>query len=182
MPVFVDPGRGAYGETGAAAHYRSAHAHNTVTVDGAGAYPVNKPYYDDGFRREVGGTNPELRGGGDEVVLRHGGFQRLKGVGALTRQWRFIKNTMTLTDRLEGQGTHRITRRFLTPLKTEPGAGGVVLRGAKGTFHLHSPDATATAAPTTLWHAYGAGHPGSVIEFTADASLPWSGEVRLEML
>jgi hypothetical protein len=182
LPVFVDPGRGAYGETGAAAHYRSALVHNTVTIDGAGAYPVNKPYYDDAFRREVAGPIPELRGGGDEVVLRHSGFQRLKAAGTLTRQWRFAKNTMVLTDHLDGQGTHRITRRFLNPLKTEPGAGGVVLRGAKRTFHLHSPDATATAAPTTLWNVYGAGHPGSVIEFTVDAPLPWSGEVRLEVL
>jgi len=190
LPVFVDPGRGGYGETGAASHYRSALAHNTVTVDGAESYPVNKPYYDDAFRREISGPKPTLHGGGDEVTLKHNGFQRIKGAGTLTRQWRCIKNTVTLTDRLEGpenhersqDGSHRITRRFFTPLDTEPGTGGVVLRGGKRTFHLHSPDATATALPATLWHAYGAGHSGSVIEFTVDATLPWSGEIRLEVL
>ncbi|MDA1090641.1 MAG: heparinase II/III family protein [Proteobacteria bacterium] len=182
LPVFVDPGRGSYGETGDAAYYRSGHAHNTVTIDGAEAFPVNKPYYDDAFRREIAGAKPALHGGGDEVILKHSGFQRIGGLGMLTRQWRFIKNTMALTDTLDGQGSRRITRRFYTPLDTEPGAGGVVLRGADKTFHLHSPDATATVAPATLWHAYGGGHSGSVIEFTADASLPWSGDVRLEVL
>jgi hypothetical protein len=190
LPVFVDPGRGAYGETGAAAYYRSALTHNTVTVDGAEPYPVNKPYYDDAFRRDVGSPKPDLRGSGDEVVLNHSGFQRIKGVGTLTRQWRFIKNTMILTDRLESPGNHegpqggphRMTRRFFTPLEIEPGAGGVVLRGDQRTFHLHSPDALATAAPATLWHAYGGDHPGSVIEFTVDEPLPWFGEIRVEVL
>jgi hypothetical protein len=182
LPIFVDPGRGAYGEDGDAAFYRSAHAHNTITIDNAEPYPVNKPYYDDAFRREVAGPKPALQGGGDEVVLNLHGFQRIKGIGGMTRQWRFIKNTMTLTDRLEGEGTHRITRRFFTSLDTEPGAGGVVLRGGNKTFHLHSHDATATTTPATLWHAYGAGHPGTVIELTGDAPLPWSGEIRLEVL
>jgi len=49
--VFVDPGRGAYGETGEAAFYRSAAAHNSLTVDGHDPYPPNRPYYDDRFRR-----------------------------------------------------------------------------------------------------------------------------------
>ncbi len=97
---------------------------------------------------------------------------------------------MVLKDELAGpgdhkgdhKGSHRVTRRFLTPLKAETGAGGIVLRSAEHTFHLNSPDATITAAETTLWHAYGAGHPGTIIELTADVSLPWSGEVRFEVL
>ncbi len=190
LPVFVDPGRGGYGEDDAAAHYRSAFVHNTLSVDGAEPYPVNKPYYDDAFRQAMTGPKPGLSGGGDEVILSHNGFRRIKGIGGLNRQWRFTEKTMILTDRLKGpenhqgshQGTHRIIRRFLTPLDTEPGAGGVVLRGANKTFHLHSPDAAATVAPATLWHAYGGGHPGFIIEFAADAPLPWSGEVRLEVL
>jgi len=182
IPVFVDPGRGAYGETGAAAHYRSAIAHNTVTVSGTDPYPPNKPYYDDAFRRSVAGQAPELNGAGDEVTVELGGFQRIKGVGAHKRRWRFTKNTMILTDELAGDGSQLITRRFLTPLDAEAGAGGVVLRSADHTLHLNSPDAMASLSKTTLWHAYGQGQPGFAIEFAAEAPLPWSGEVHLEVL
>ncbi len=182
LPVFVDPGRGAYGEDGDAAFYRSAGAHNTLTVSGADPYPANKPYYDDAFREAVAGGPPELTGGGDEVVLSHRGFGRIKGVGELRRQWRFIENTLVLSDGLAGEGRHRISRRFVTPLEAEAGSGGVVLRNGGKTFHLNSPDATAVVTQTTLWHAYGQGRPGFAIEFTVEAPLPWSGEVRLEVL
>ena len=43
-------------------------------------------------------------------------------------------------------------------------------------------DAVASVAKTTLWHAYGRGRDGFSIAFTADAALPWSGEVRLEVI
>ena len=182
IPVFVDPGRGAYGETGTVAHYRSGLVHNTLTVDGADPYPPNKPYYDDAFRQAVAGPPPELSGGGDEVTLSHHGFQRLKGAGQLRRRWRFTENAMVLTDELEGEGFHRLTRRLLTPLEAEAGSGGVVLRAGKRTFHLNAPEASAAVSRMTLWRAYGDGRPGHVIEFTTEAPLPWSGELRLEVL
>ncbi|MDA1090946.1 MAG: heparinase II/III family protein [Proteobacteria bacterium] len=182
QPVFIDPGRGAYGETGEAAHYRSARVHNTLSVDGADPFPVNKPYYDDAFRHDITGTAPELTGGGDEVLLTHHGFSRLKGVGALHRKWRFTEKIMTLSDQLAGNGVHRLTRRLITPMNAEAGAGGVVLSGQGRTFHVNSADATATVSEIVCWQAYGEGRPGFMIEFTADTPLPWSGEIRVEVL
>ena len=103
-------------------------------------------------------------------------------MGSLRRQWRFTNDALTLTDALEGNGRHLIARRFVTPLEAEAGAGGVVLKGGAKTFHLHSPDASAAVKEITLWRAYGWGRPGSIIEFAAAAALPWTGEVRLEVL
>jgi len=182
LPVFVDPGRGKYGENGEATHYRSSLVHNTLTIDGAESYPVNKPYYDDAFRRDIAGPPPEITGGGDEVVVVHQGFQRLKGVGALRRQWRFTENAMVLNDSLEGDGSHSLTRRLVTPLDAEAGAGGIILKGGNKTFHLNSPDTAPVVSKTTLWRAYGNGKPGYAIDFTDKATLPWSGEIRLEVL
>jgi len=182
VPVFVDPGRGAYGETGDAARDRSAANHNTLSVDGADPYPANKPYYGDAFRKAVAGPPPEMNGDGDEVTIRHKGFQRLDGGGGLRRRWRFTEKAMVLTDDLEGGGRHRVTRCFLTPLEAEPGAGGIVLTGGRQTFHLDAPDALATVTKTTLWHAYGAGRPGYMISFAEETPLPWSGEVRLTVI
>ena len=186
IPVLVDPGRGAYGEDGEAARYRSGTVHNTVAVSGLDPYPTNKPYYDDVFRTAVAGPAPEITSGGDEVRLSHHGYQRLKGVGALTRIWRFTEKTMSLKDSVEGRGTHPVTRRFITPLKAEAGAGGVVLshEGSTGTqsFLLHSPDAAASVAKTTVWQAYGRGRDGFAITFSSEAPLPWSGDVLLEAI
>lgn len=182
IPVFVDPGRGAYGEDGDAKRYRSGLVHNTVTLDGADPYPGNKPYYDDSFCRDITGPSPDLTGGGDEVVLSHHGFCRFKGLGLLRRQWRFTNEVMTLNDTLDGDGRHLVTRRFATPLEVEAGAGGVILKGGGKTFHLNSPDASAAVKKITLWHAYGSGRLGSMIEFASNAALPWAGEVRLEVL
>ena len=193
IPVLIDPGRGAYGEDGEdgeAARFRSGGVHNTVAVSGLDPYPANKPYYDDAFREAVAGPAPDVTSRGDEVRLSHHGFQRLKGVGQLTRVWRFTEKTMRLKDSIEGRGHGRgrqqITRRFITPLKTEAGAGGVVLslEGGGGTrsFLLHSPDATPTVAKTTVWQAYGRGRNGFAITFSTEAPLPWSGEVLLEAI
>jgi hypothetical protein len=186
IAVLVDPGRGAYREDGDAARFRTAEAHNTLTVSNLDPYPANKPYYDDAFRVAVTGPPPEITSGGDEVNLEHHGFQRLKDIGAHSRQWRFMEKALNLSDSLQGQGTQTITRHFMTGLKAEAGAGGVVLThdGSTGaqSFLLHSPDAVATVTKTTLWQAYGRGRDGFSIIFSADAPLPWSGEVRLEVI
>ncbi|MBT3305387.1 MAG: hypothetical protein HN377_02790 [Alphaproteobacteria bacterium] len=186
IPLLVDPGRGAYGEDNEAARFRSADTHNTITVSGHDPYPTNKPYYDDAFRTAIAGAPPEVTCGGDEVRLSHYGFQRLAGVGTLLRQWRFTEKSMVLHDNLQGRGGQRVTRRFMTPLNAEAGAGGVVLThdGSGGTqsFLLHSPDAAAVLTKTTLWQAYGRGRDGYSIAFTTDAALPWSGEIRLEVI
>ena len=186
IPVLVDPGRGAYGEDGNAALFRSGAVHNTLTVSSFDPYPTNKPYFDDAFREAVSGPAPDVTSGGDEVRLSHCGFQRLKGVGQLTRLWRFTEKTMSLKDSLEGRDSHPVTRRFITPLRAEAGAGGVVLThegdARTQSFLLHSPDAAPTVTKTTVWQAYGRGRDGYAIAFPTDAQLPWSGEVRLEVI
>ena len=190
IPVLVDAGRGAYGEDGEAARFRSGAVHNTVAVSGLDPYPANKPYYDDAFREAVSGPAPDVTSGGDEVRLSHHGFQRLNGVGQLTRVWRFTEKTMRLKDSIEGRerdrGRHQVTRRFITPLKAEPGGGGVVLshegRGGTRSFLLHSPDAAPTVTKMTVWQAYGRGREGFSVAFSTEAPLPWSGKVLLEAI
>lgn len=182
LPVFVDPGRGRYGETGEAALYRSGRVHNTLLVDGRDPYPPNKPYYDDDFRAGVIPAPPSLRADGDEVTLVHHGFRRLRGVGALARRWRFGTRVLTVEDRLDGHGRRPLVRRFVTPLAVEALPGGVLLTGGGRTFWLSADgEAAMTIRPVTIWHAYGVGRPGHLIEFADKATLPWSGRVTLEV-
>ena len=67
-----------------------------------------------------------------------------------------------------------------------PRAGGVGLtlegNGGAQSFLLHSPDAVATVSKTTLWQAYGREREGFAIAFSVETTLPWSGEVRLEVI
>jgi hypothetical protein len=179
LPVFIDPGRGGYGETRDAARYRSAAVHNTVTVGGADPYPPNKPYYDDAFRHAIAGPSPVIKTVHDDITLEHSGFQRIDETGKLRRQWRFTESEMVLTDELAGQGSCQVSRRFVTPLEVEAEPTGIGLSGAGKSFHLSSRDAEATISEITLWSAYGRGRPGKLIEFAAESPLPWSGEICL---
>ena len=186
IPILVDPGRGAYGETSSAVLYRSADVHNTVTVSGHGPYPTNKPYYDDTFRTSISGKPPRFTSGDDQVRLVHNGFQRLMGVGAHSRQWRFTEKDMILSDDIKGQGIQCVRRCFMTSLKAKTGKGGVVLThyGNAGnlSFLLSSPNAEVVVSKTTLWQAYGKAHDGFSISFSVKSILPWSGKIRLEVI
>lgn len=181
-PVVVDPGRGAYGESGAAARYRSGRVHNTLLVDDHDPYPANRPYYDDEFRSRIVAARPTLAAEERAVTLTHHGFSRLGGVGALTRRWTLGHRAVAIEDRLEGRGRRNLIRRLATPLEAEALPMGVLLKGSGKTLWVSGGSAAAvTARPITLWHAYGNGRPGVLIEFAERAALPWAGRLNIEV-
>ena len=186
VPILVDPGRGVYGETGSAIQYSSADVHNTITVSGHGPYPTNKPYYDDAFRTSIAGRPPKINSSDNKVRLVHNGFQRLAGVGAHSREWQFTEKDMRLSDNINGMGVQSIQRRFMTPLNAIMVKGGVVLshygKNGKKSFLLSAPNAETVISKTTLWQAYGKARDGFSISFSAETSLPWSGEIKLEVI
>lgn len=182
-PVFIDPGRGAYGEDGEAAFYRSARAHSGVTVDGAEPYPPNRPYYDETFRERIGGPPPVLSTADGGVDLSHHGFSRLAGVGRHRRTWRFEENRLLLDDHLEGAGKHRLTRRLITPLEPETRTGEILLKGKGRRYRLRwSGGGAPGLEPVTRWHAYGGGSPATAIVIKSAVTLPFSGSITLEAL
>jgi hypothetical protein len=176
--VFIDPGRGAYGETGAAAHYRAAEVHNTLLVDKADPYPVNRPYYDDAFRSVVGGADPILQRQGDAIHFCHSGYARLRGVGNVFRTSTMTPNGLDIDDRVEGKGRHWILRSLVTPLAVAAEGRDVILTGKKHIFRV-SGDIAATIAPLTVWQAYGQGRQGTQINFGTLAPLDWQGWIKV---
>ena len=178
-PVFVDPGRGNYGETGDAALYRSAAVHNTIVINGADPYPPNKPYYSDNFRRIYGGTFPKVEVSNNTLKLTHFGYKRLKGVKQVSRKWTFKNNSMAITDRVIGRGRHKIDRILITPLRLERNGNNVLLYGAKTVYHLIS-DSNPTITVFPIWKSYGNSFLGSAIIISHEGSLPWTGKLRLE--
>ena len=177
--VFVDPGRGAYGETGEPARYRSGAVHNTLLVDGHDPYPPNRPYYTDVFRRRFG-PPPVTAQTDSGIEMTHHGYRRLAGVGAVRRRWAFTDRGFTLNDRVEGSGQGRvITRVLVTPQGVSEDGGGVTIQGKTTAWRIRF-EGECTLRPLTHWRAYGRGTPATAIEITVSASLPWEGAISVE--
>ena len=177
--VFVDPGRGAYGETGEPARYRSGAVHNTLLVDGHDPYPPNRPYYADVFRRRFG-PPPVTARTDSGVEMTHHGYRRLAGVGTVRRRWEFSDQGFTLHDRVEGSGPgHVLTRVLVTPHGVEADDGGVTVQGESASWRIRF-DGECALRPLTCWRAYGRGKPATAIDITVSASLPWEGTLAVE--
>lgn len=180
-PIFIDPGRGGYGETSEAALYRSAKVHNTLLINDADPYPANKPYYDDAFRRFIGGSPPRVEKSEASISLTHDGFKRLKNVGTLSRHWQFTPSSMSLSDTVLGRRWHRLSRLLVTPLEVVTADEGLILRGQEQSFRL-SIDGNVATETITRWTAYGRGVPVTAIRISVQAELPWTGKLLLEAL
>jgi len=170
IPLFVDPGRGAYGDDGDAAWFTTAAAHNTLLIDDAGPYPNNKPYYGDDFRRRIAGP-PSITRARDGVTVTHPGFGRLRGVGEVSRTLSFADAAVTIADRIEGSGTHRIVRRLHTPLSVVQDVDAVIVGDARERVRIVT-DGTVTLEKSKVWTAYGVSRPATVIDIAAEQTLP----------
>lgn len=180
--VIVDPGRGAYGETGDAALYRSGDVHNGLIVNGQDPYPPNKPYYTSVFRESVCGPPPSLSLTETGARLQFDGYQRLGKIGTTTRQWAFDKTMATINDTVDGKGRANIQRQLVTSLPVTITNDSVVLAGSDKSFRIHGATHP-TLKPITIWHAYGQGQPGTAIVFNDDdAVLPWHDDLMIEVI
>jgi hypothetical protein len=179
--VFVDRGRGAYGETGEAAAYVAGRAHNTLSVDGLDPYPANRPYYDSAFRQAVGGGAPRISRSSNEVTLAHDGYRRLDGVGTATRRLKFEGRTMRIVDRVEGSSRRNIARHLHTGHVVHREPGGAVIEGKAARYRLTA-DGEIKLSRGTCWTAYGEGVPSTVIDIASVESLPVETEIAVEAL
>ena len=177
LPLFIDPGRGGYGEDGEAALYRSAAIHGLLQVDGADPTSANRPYYSDSFRRRAGGGPPELTAKPGEVQLIHHGFSRQK-VDTVERVWNFSEK-LVIDDKVSGSGRHTLCRRLVTPWPVEVTDETAIITTPKGKLRV-SADVPLTTRPITHWSAYGRGTPATAIEAQASAPLPWRGRMCVE--
>ena len=180
LPMFIDPGRGGYGESGPAALYRSASVHSTLQLDGADPSPPNKPYYDDAFRARAGGKPPALDLLADGVRLTHHGFRR-QGARQVERLWSFSEHGFETNDAVQGHGAPRVTRRLVTPWPVRLDGGTVLLHCPVGSLRITA-DAPLTVSELTRWTAYGEGQPAMAITAECGSLLPWRGRMSVEVV
>jgi len=174
-PLFVDPGRGCYGEEGDAALYRSSAVHGTLRIDGADPYPPNKPYYDDAFRARHAGPAASMLHA-DGFTIAHGGYRRI-GADDVRRRWCFGASDMRIEDGVSGSGTHAIERALVTSHDVTHDENAAVIDGR---FTVTCEGAALRLEPVTVWRAYNSGTPGIRIVFEARATLPWSGVITIK--
>jgi hypothetical protein len=175
--VIVDPGRGSYADP----EYASAGVHSGVMIDGQEPAPVNRPYYDDAFRRRVVPQMPEFERTRTGRVLRSFGFARVRGIEKFERQWRFKGGAVEILDTIQGSGKRRIDRRYVTSTDVEISDGFALLSANGRRWRLRT-EIAPTVKPATRWMAYGEGRPGSVITFGQTEKLPFEGKTVLERL
>ena len=176
-PVVVDPGRGTYTDR----EYTRADVHSGLTIDGHGPAPVNRPYYDDGFRRRIVPQAPVFERKRSGRLLRSHGYSRLSGIGAVEREWRMEERKLTILDRVEGRGKRQIARSYFTDADVEVGENDVTLSAGSRKWRL-SADTRPAVKAASKWTAYGDGGPGKVIAFESTETLPFDGRTVLERL
>lgn len=170
--VFCDVGRRSYGLAGDGDVV--AAAHNTLTVDGAAPFPVNRPYYCDAFRQKVTGAPPVLTQNGNEVTLETTAFSRLRNVGTWRRVWRFAEDNLVISDRIDGTGRHRVDSYLHTTLPVSSNGGEILM----GPFRVTT-QYPAILGAADRWTAYGQGLPATSIRYTAEVQLPWSSTIEV---
>ncbi len=182
VPVFIDPGRGAYGEDGDAARYRSAAVHGGLRIDDQDPYPANKPYYSDRFRKRIGGPSPTVALRDNVFELTYHGYRRY-GINAVTRRWSFQHGHLKIADNIAGYGKHSIERALVTagPVEIESNVAYLNITGQR--LAVRAMDgAVLYKTPVTLWSAYGRGTAGFRLTFETKANAPWHGEILVEVL
>lgn len=171
--LFIDPGRGAYGEAGPAALYRSGAAHNGLLIDDADPMPPNRPYYHLEFRRRVGGPQPVLRRAENGVDLEFAS----RGC-TVSRRWRFHAQGASIEDSVQGTGRHRLVRRLHTDWAVERVDETVRLTSPAGCLRVRA-EGTIRVEPVTRWTAYGVGSPATVLVIEDRAKLPWQSRIEM---
>ena len=181
-PIFIDPGRGTYGESDAAALYRSGGVHNSLTIDGCDPYPPNKPYFSDDFRLRNGGPPPELKPIADGVSLTFSGYSRLNSVGLVSRLWSFDGEIMKISESVDGSRRRTITRTFCTELSVQNNGDSLILteNGMKFRLKIDRAEGRIEIERATRWIAYGKGRSATFIRVETKCALPWQGSLSLE--
>ncbi|MBT5648678.1 MAG: hypothetical protein HOJ41_12520 [Rhodospirillaceae bacterium] len=177
IPVFVDPGRGTYADSG----YVSADMHNCLTIGGVGPVPMNRAYYSPDFRKRIVAAKPVVRRTREGTILGQAGFQHLSGIGSVERELQFTAGCVRITDRISGRGRQNIRRRFCTPHPVVRDGDTAVIDAGAASYRL-STGGEVSLIEITCWAAYGQGIRGTLIVTETGGALPVDAVATLERI
>ena len=172
--VFRDLGRRSYDTSGD--QDIRAKSHNTLTIDGVVAYPENKAYYSDEFRRQVVPSVPTWGFNKNSVWVESNCFSRIKGVSSWRRRWTFTDTQATIFDSIGGIGRRNIERFLHTVNPTRICKNAAI----SGPFRVVS-----TSKPKLkscqYWARYGKGEKATTIIFKDRVRLPWRSSITISL-
>lgn len=179
VPLFVDPGRGRYGENGDAARYQAAAVHGGLQVDGADPFPINRAYYSPSYRARLRGSGCRLARTEDGISLLYDGFTA-QGVGECLRSWRFAPGCLRIDDQLDPTRQVSLTRRLISSWPVDTFDGSVIVKTPVGRLKI-SADTPLSVKEMIRWQAYGEGVKAWAIEVTCSARSPrWAGWIAVQ--
>lgn len=174
-PVIIDPGRGSYANT----EYENAAAHSSIIVDGAGAMPVNRPYYSPAFRNRIISTCPEMTRTRDGQILIYDGSRHGSDIDRIERAWHFAESSVEICDRVQGRGRHRIRRQFVVAGSVSVSENCARASIGDQSYEI-SASVPATTADCTTWKAYATGESATKIMFDQTVTLPFEGIIKID--
>ena len=181
-PIFVDPGSAPPdGDPELVQIYRSAVAHNGLTLDGRNPYPPARRSYSEAFRRAVTGAPPVLRAEYDGVSLYYDGFARLGGPRHAERRWRFAGTDLAIDDLVLGTGRFLVERRLITPLPAHLEGDKVILSCGERRLAVTG-NGMPQLHPASRWTADGTEQPLTMILFAQRVILPWRGGLGIALI
>lgn len=116
-PLFVDCGRATYRETPLGRYGRSVRSHNAIAIDGhepCVAHGHNG--YVPAMVKDYCGPPPDVqveeRKDWTRIRAKYAGFRRLQENLVVTRTFDVVRNAVTITDEIEGDGLHLVETFF----------------------------------------------------------------------
>jgi uncharacterized heparinase superfamily protein len=180
--TIVDTGTSTYAPGERRAYERSTRAHNTVDIDGADQSEVW------GTFRVARRARPTLHravddGGAIEVTASHDGYTRLPGRPVHTRTWTATPGRVSILDRVDGTGTHRVAAHLHLdgPVSEERVPEGVV-ESAAVTISCTGPTGGAVRVTSCeLAEGFGPCRPGHAQEASVTGPLPIAIFTRVQV-
>lgn len=181
IPLVVDPGSYVYtSDISARNVFRSTGYHNTLMVDGTEQNETNPEWIFRLFEKAFPETL-EFRTTEDVFVYRgrHVGYTRLEYPVVHERRFELARHNggLSITDRLEGSGTHKLRWHFhLAPgveVEWEAGAVRLLQTEARAKWQLTVPEnVRVSSSPAWYSPSYGIRIPCQAVDLEADVVLP----------
>ena len=179
--LFVNSGVSTYGRTPERLAERGTAAHNTARIDGVEQSEVWASH-------RVGRRARPVRSGtaNGTVFAAHDGYTRLPGRPVHERRLRLDDGALTVTDRFEGTGDHRLEWLFHLHPDCEGSVEGrnvLVRRAGRDVARLEVPEGVEVSVTAGLWHpGFHTSLENLRIVGTADATLPAAFGIAIHWL
>lgn len=182
--VVVNSGTSVYGLGAERLRQRGTAAHSTVMIDGQNSSEVWSGFRV-GRRAKPFDVTIQQQGNTIVAVAAHDGYSYILGAPVHRRKWSLESNALTVTDRIEGWGRHRIDLflHFAPGISVHNEASGILLledETGKYLARLTTEGGEAETIPSS-WHPeFGRAIQTQCLKLSAEENLPHAFSVRVE--